>query len=36
MGCPLQGGDNVEIGKNIYALGQGGFCGMHAQKSNKI
>jgi len=32
MGCPLDGGDNVKIEKKYYALGQGGFCCMHAQK----
>jgi len=33
MGCLLDGGDNLKIGKKYYALGQGLFCGMHAQKS---
>jgi len=36
MGCPLDAGDNVNIGKKYYDLGQGGFCGMHAQKSTKF
>jgi len=33
MGCTLNGGDNVTIEKKYYALGQCGFCCMHAQKS---
>jgi len=36
MGCPLDGGDNVKIEKKYYALSQGGFCGMHAQRSTKF
>jgi len=36
MGCPLDVGDNVKIEKYHYALGQGGICGMHAQKLTKF
>jgi len=36
MGCPLDSVDNVKLKKKYYALGQGGFCGMHAQKSTKF
>jgi len=36
MGCPLDDGDNVKIETKYYALGQGGFCGMHAQISTKF
>jgi len=32
----LDDGDNANIEKNYYALGQVGFCGMHAQKSTKF
>jgi len=32
MECFLDGGDNVKIEKKYFALGQGGFCCMHAQK----
>jgi len=36
MECLIYGVYNVKIEKKYYALGQGGFCGMHAQKSTKI
>jgi len=36
MGCLLDGDDNVQIGNKYYALGQGEFYGMHAQKSTKF
>jgi len=36
MGCLLDGGDNVKIEKKYYALGQGGFCGLHAQTSTQF
>jgi len=36
MGCPLDGVVNVKFEKKYYALGQGGFCVKHAQKSTKF
>jgi len=36
MGCPLDGGDNVKTENNYYALGQGGFCGMHGKLGNEV
>jgi len=36
MGCLLNCGDIVKIEKKYHAFGQGGFCGMHAQKSTKF
>jgi len=35
MGCPLDGGDNVNI-EVFFFLGQGGFCFIHSPKSTKF
>jgi len=35
LGCPLDGGDIIQILTKSYALGQGVFFGMHAQKLTK-